>query len=239
MNLFYAPHFTASSTTTSLSAEESAHATKVLRKKMGDILQITNGKGLMAQTVIGVSQGKEMQLKIETITQMPPMPYTLDLYVAPTKINDRYAWFLEKATEIGVSSITPIFCEQSERKVIKAPRYEKVLLSAMKQSLQAYLPVLKPAISTKALWEQPIKGKKFIAHCQTDQQKQGFNTQNLKNQHLAVLIGPEGDFSTSEIAKALAKGFAPVSFGNTRLRTETAALYATASVAAQHETYDR
>ena len=133
MNLFYAPSFTADDKSVVLSQEESKHATKVLRKKTGDLINLTNGKGLIAQGKIQDTSGKTVQLSLVEIKEQKPKSYTLDLYVAPTKMNDRYEWFLEKATEIGLSSVTPILCDQSERKVIKAERYEKVLLSAMKQ----------------------------------------------------------------------------------------------------------
>lgn len=235
MNLFYAPSFTAEDNSVALSQEESKHATKVLRKKTGDLIHLTNGKGLMALGEIQEIAGKTVQVSLVEIQHLAPKPYTLDLYVAPTKMNDRYEWFLEKATEMGLSSVTPIICEQSERKVVKPERYEKVLLSAMKQSLQAYLPVLHPTITLKKCLDQDIDGEKFFAHCEADNIKIGLNSLDLKNKKMSIFIGPEGDFSLSEIKKAIEKGCKPVSFGNTRLRTETAALYACASVAAQNE----
>lgn len=235
MNLFYAPTFKKEDQLVTLSQEESKHATKVLRKKSGDLIYLTNGKGLMAGAEITDSSGKTVTVNIKAIKEETPKSYELDLYVAPTKMNDRYETFLEKATEIGISSITPIICDQSERKVIKPERYEKVLLSAMKQSLQAYLPKLKPAISLKRCLDQEIQGQKIIAHCEEDQSKVGLNSLDLKHKKISIFIGPEGDFSPAEIKKALAVGCVPVSFGNTRLRTETAALYACISVATQNE----
>jgi len=239
MNLFYVPSFKPSDSHVMLPETESKHASKVLRKKQGDQVHIANGKGHMALAVIEHAIGKEIQLAIKEVSAQKNKGYALHLYVAPTKMNDRYEWFLEKATEIGIDSVTPIICEQSERKIIKPERYEKVLLSAMKQSLQSMLPVLKPAIKLEALLEQSFNGSCYIAHCEKDQQKQGFNAQALKQANIHLLIGPEGDFSSKEINKALLKGFKAVSFGNTRLRTETAAIYATACVAAQNETYER
>lgn len=235
MNLFYAPSFTAEDKSVALSQEESKHATKVLRKKNGDHIHLTNGKGLIAEGKIQNTLGKTVQVSLIDIKEQKSKSYTLDLYVAPTKMNDRYEWFLEKATEIGLSSVTPILCDQSERKVIKAERYEKVLLSAMKQSLQAYLPVLHPAISLKKCLDQDITGEKLFAHCEAGSTKTALNSLDLNRKKLSIFIGPEGDFSTAEIKKAIEKGFKPVSFGNTRLRTETAAIYACASVAAQNE----
>jgi 16S rRNA (uracil1498-N3)-methyltransferase len=145
-------------------------------------------------------------------------------------LNDRYEWFLEKATEIGIDSITPIICEHSERKIIKPERYEKILQSAMKQSLHCYLPKLNAAISFKDFIKQDFKGQSFIAHCEKLGRKS--LKQALKpQQNVTILIGPEGDFSVKEIAQALQNDFIPVTLGETRLRTETAAIVACHSVA--------
>ena len=238
MNLFYAPLFKASDLNVFLPEQESKHLSKVLRKKEGDIVFVTNGNGDLAETILENSSGKEIKLTVKTLIPKKPLAYSLHLYVAPTKMNDRYEWFLEKAAEIGFSSVTPIICEQSERKVIKAERYEKVLLSAMKQSLQSYLPVLKPALSLKKLLDETFSGACFIAHCEDDSSKTSFNAQDLTNKEIHLLIGPGGDFSNNEIKKALSKGFKAVSFGHSRLRTETAAIYATACVASKHEIYE-
>ena len=156
--------------------------------------------------------------------------------VAPTKLNDRYEYFLEKATEIGISEITPIICDHSERKVIKEDRYERILQSAMKQSLKAYIPKLNPAVSFSEFIEaqKNTETERFIAHCEeTDR----FSLkQKLKpKMDVLILIGPEGDFSTTEIELALKSGFLPVMLGEQRLRTETAAVVATHSVAFVNE----
>ena len=239
MNLFYTPLLTDAHQKIMLPETESKHATKVLRKKMGDLIQITNGKGMRAEAQIGIEVGKEIELSLLSKEFMAEKAYELHLYVAPTKMNDRYEWLLEKATEIGLDSITPIICDQSERKVIKPERYEKVLLSAMKQSLQGHLPVLKEAIPLTKLLDQSFEGDLDIAHCEADQTKVPLSAQDLKAKQIHILIGPEGDFSGKEIQKALDKGFKAVSFGNTRLRTETAAIFATAAVALQNETHER
>jgi 16S rRNA (uracil1498-N3)-methyltransferase len=163
------------------------------------------------------------------IEKQEPLPYHLHLGVAPTKLNDRYEWFLEKATEIGVTEITPIICDHSERKVINHERYNKIIQSAMKQSLKAYLPILNEAISFKNfLAKEHFEEIKCIAHCE-DYDKQLLKSV-MKNSSTLILIGPEGDFSINEIKKALTLQIKPISLGNSRLRTETAAIVACHSV---------
>ena len=173
---------------------------------------------------------KKCVVSVETKILQPKKNYTLHLAVAPTKINDRYEWFLEKAAEIGIDSITPIICEHSERKIIKHQRFEKMLQSAMKQSLQCYLPKLNQAITFKEFIKQDFKGKLFIAHCNKTKRKSLKNELLLK-QEVTILIGPEGDFSVKEIEMAVQNKFIPVTLGETRLRTETAAVIACHSVA--------
>jgi 16S rRNA (uracil1498-N3)-methyltransferase len=157
------------------------------------------------------------------------------LAVAPTKMNERYEWFLEKATEIGLQEITPIICEHSERKVIKTDRFQKILESAMKQSLHYYLPKLNEPISFRDFINKENKGQKFIAHCE-ETDKKSLKNELKTNQDITVLIGPEGDFSVKEIQSALEQNYIPVSLGQTRLRTETAAVVACHSVIFKNET---
>ena len=159
----------------------------------------------------------------------PSPNFKLHLAVAPTKMNDRYEWFLEKATEIGIHEITPIICDRSERKVINKERFEKILLSAMKQSNELFLPKLNPAISFKEFVKQKNKGLQLIAHCE-ETDKKTLKSILQSNTDVTVLIGPEGDFSEKEITLALDQNYVPVSLGNTRLRTETAAVVACHSV---------
>ena len=156
--------------------------------------------------------------------------YSLHLAVAPTKMNDRYEYFLEKATEIGIDSITPIICEQSERKTIKSDRFEKIIQSAMKQSLHYYLPNLNEAVYFKDFIKQEFTGQLFIAHCE-ESNKKSLKKELEPNQNITILIGPEGDFSMKEIELAMTNHFIPVTLGDTRLRTETAAIVACHSVA--------
>ncbi len=230
MQLFYNPNINDSDTTFSFDKEESRHIVKVLRKKEGDVLNITNGKGWLFEAEIVMADLKKCTASINSKTLQDKRNYRLHLAVAPTKMNDRYEWFLEKATEIGIDSITPVICDNSERKVIKQERLEKIIQSAMKQSLQCYLPKLNPAISYKRFLEQDLLGQRFIAHCE-ETQKQSLKSQLKPSTDYTILIGPEGDFSSQEIALALEHGFTPITLGDTRLRTETAAIVACHSIA--------
>ena len=208
-----------------LSKEESKHATKVLRKKEGDILNFTDGKGGFYKAEITVADTKKCRLQIISSEQKPKQhSYHLHIAIAPTKNMDRYEWFLEKATEIGIDEITPIICDHSERKVIKTERCNRILLSAMKQSLKFHLPKLNEAIILKDFLKQDFEGNKYIAHCE-DGEKTKLKTENTANK-TTILIGPEGDFSNNEIEMALQNQFKTVSLGNSRLRTETAGVVA-------------
>ena len=208
-----------------LSAEESKHATKVLRKKEGDILNFTDGKGTFYKAEITVADTRKCRLKVVSTEQKPKQHnYHLHIAIAPTKNMDRYEWFLEKATEIGIDEITPIICEHSERKVLKTERCNRILLSAMKQSLKFHLPKLNEAISLKDFLKQDFEGAKYIAHCE-DGEKKELKIVNKTEKYL-ILIGPEGDFSPNEIKLALQNQFKAVSLGTSRLRTETAGLVA-------------
>jgi 16S rRNA (uracil1498-N3)-methyltransferase len=156
------------------------------------------------------------------------------LAVAPTKMNDRYEWFLEKATEMGISEITPIICDHSERKFVKNDRFDKIIQSAMKQSAQVFLPKLNEPIAFKDFIKNKPNGQLFIGHCEETDKKSLKNV--LKpNTDVTILIGPEGDFSNKEIALAIENNYIPVSLGATRLRTETAAIVACHSVVLLNE----
>lgn len=229
MQLFYNPTLDNSFKQFFFSAEESKHIVKVLRKTEGDVLYITNGKGYLFEAKILIADPKKCKAQIINENKSIPKRYKLHLVVAPTKMNDRYEWFLEKATEIGVDEITPIICDRSERKVLKLERMERVLQSAMKQSLQTSLPKLNEAISYQAFMEQETTGLKFIAHCD-EGEKMELKRRVAADKDVTILIGPEGDFTKSEITTALEKGFIPVSLGINRLRTETAAVVACTTV---------
>ncbi|KRD12533.1 16S rRNA methyltransferase [Flavobacterium sp. Root901] len=229
MQLFYNPDIDENTESFSFDKEESKHIIKVLRKKDSDILYVTNGLGLLFETEITLASDNKCIVNIRSVKKSPEPKFRLHLAVAPTKMNDRFEWFLEKATEIGIQEITPIICDRSERKVINLDRFEKIILSAMKQSNEMFLPKLNDAISFKEFIKQKNEGLQFIAHCEETDKKSLKET--LKpNENVTLLIGPEGDFSEKEIALAIEHNYQPVTLGNTRLRTETAAVVACHSV---------
>jgi 16S rRNA (uracil1498-N3)-methyltransferase len=229
MQLFYNPDIDETTETFSFDKEESRHIIKVLRKKDSDILHVTNGLGLLFETEITLASDNKCIVEVLSIKKSPEPKFRLHLAVAPTKMNDRFEWFLEKATEIGIQEITPIICDRSERKVINLERFEKIILSAMKQSNETYLPKLNEAISFKEFIKQKNDGLQLIAHCE-ETDKKSLKEVLKPNENVTILIGPEGDFSDKEIALALENNFQPVMLGNTRLRTETAAVVACHSV---------
>lgn len=229
MQLFYNPDIDETTETFSFDKEESRHIIKVLRKKDSDILHVTNGLGLLFETEITLASDNKCIVEVRAIKKTPEPKFRLHLAVAPTKMNDRFEWFLEKATEIGIQEITPVFCDRSERKVINPERFEKIILSAMKQSNETYLPKLNEAISFKEFIKQKKEGLQLIAHCE-ETDKKSLKEILKPNEDIIILIGPEGDFSDKEITLALENNFQPVTLGNTRLRTETAAVVACHSV---------
>lgn len=230
MQLFYNPDLSDSTTQITFSKDESKHIVKVLRKSVGDILHITNGKGWLFKAEIQNNNIKSCLALITSKSVQPKKNYHVHLAVAPTKMNDRYEWFLEKATEIGIDTITPIICDHSERKIIKLDRFEKILQSAMKQSLNCYLPKLNEAINFKDFIHQEFNGQRFVAHC-NETHRTSLKHELKAKTDIIILIGPEGDFSVKEIEMAIQNKFIPVTLGETRLRTETAAIVASHSVA--------
>lgn len=234
MQLFYNPTINETQTSFVFDKEESKHIIKVLRKKEGDILHVTNGLGFLFSTEISIASDNKCTVKINSFEKQEGPKFRLHLAVAPTKMNERYEWFLEKATEIGIQEITPIICEHSERKVIKTDRFQKILESAMKQSLHYYLPKLNEPIAFKDFIKQKQSGQLFIAHCE-ETDKKSLKNELKSNEDVTILIGPEGDFSVKEILLAIDNKFIPVSLGATRLRTETAAIVACHSVVFYNE----
>lgn len=230
MQLFYNPVIAPDTNQFSFPKDESRHIVKVLRKKTGDLLNITNGKGYLFEAELTIADQKNCVVNILNTTHQAPKNYQLHLAVAPTKMNDRYEWFLEKATEIGITSITPIICDHSERKVVKIERFDKIIQSAMKQSLSCYYPILNAPITFKDYINQDFDGDTYIAHCE-ETDKKSLKSQVLPNKKITILIGPEGDFSVKEIKMAIQNKFIPVTLGETRLRTETAAIVACHSIA--------
>lgn len=230
MQLFFSPNIKVSDTRFVFDKAESKHIAKVLRKQFGDTLYITDGNGTIFTTKISVADSRHCEIEILSKELVLKRPYNLHIAIAPTKMNDRFEWFLEKATEIGIEEITPLICNHSERKVVKLERMEKIIKSAMKQSLSPYLPKLNPPISFGDFISQNHQGQLFIAHCE-ETQKTALKEELEKNQDCLILIGPEGDFSVKEIQSAREHHFIPVTLGNTRLRTETAGVVACHSVA--------
>ncbi|NPD46715.1 MULTISPECIES: 16S rRNA (uracil(1498)-N(3))-methyltransferase [unclassified Lentimicrobium] len=229
MHLFYTPDIQGN--TYQLSEEESKHAARVLRLDMGDEIILTDGKGNWMISEIIDPHPKRCLVQVnETKCDFNSKPYELHMAVAPTKNINRFEWYLEKATEIGIDVITPIRTEHSERKEIKWPRLQKVITSAMKQSLKAWHPELKEMMKFKDLINQDFDGKKLIAWCEADKSDRIDRFVEAGEKAL-ILIGPEGGFSPEEVNEAKDKGFEPVSISSSRLRTETAAVVACHSIA--------
>ena len=212
-----------------LNNNELNHINKVLRKKDGDILNFTDGKGGLYKVQITFIDNKNCDMQIINHIKIEKKhKYHLHVAIAPTKNIDRFEWFLEKATEIGIDEITPIICSHSERRVIKIDRCKRILKSAIKQSLSYHLPKVNQLTKIEEFIKEDFKGNKYIAHCQKNK-KEELKTKDLSKKTL-ILIGPEGGFSKKEIEICLEKKFQEVSLGNNRLRTETAGIIAVTTV---------
>ncbi len=222
MQLFYAPDI--SGNTYTLNEEESKHCIRVLRLTVGDEITLIDGKGGLFKTRITNPEPKRCTVEVyESNLEFEKRNHYLHIAIAPTKNIERFEWFLEKATEIGIDEITPLLCEHSERKVVNNERLEKIVVSAAKQSIKAYIPILNPLTSFKQFIQSNQHSDLYIAHCAT----KGLN--HLKNEIKAltkctILIGPEGDFSIDEIQSALKSNYKEISLGTSRLRTETAGI---------------
>ena len=223
MHLFYTPDIAERN---ELPSEEAAHAVRVLRLQPGDVISLTDGKGYFYEAEISTANQKRCLVNIRSKAEQPRLwKGHLHLAMAPTKNLDRIEWFAEKATEIGFDELTFLNCRYSERKVIKTERIEKILVSAIKQSLKANKPVLNEMTDFQKFIAREFKGQKFICHCY-EGEKPLLKEALTPGEDALILIGPEGDFSEEEVAKAIEAGFQPVSLGKSRLRTETAALVA-------------
>ena len=223
MQLFYTPDISLPEYT--LPEEESAHCMKVLRLGAGDELHLTDGCGNLYRATVLQPDTKHCRVRItETFPEYGKRSYGVTVAVAPTKNTDRYEWFLEKATETGIDRIIPVECRRSERRTLKRERGERVVTSAVKQSLKAYRPQLDELTPVEEVIGMPFDGVKLIAHCRPDTQRRFIGDALPRGGNVLVLIGPEGDFSDEEITAARAAGFTEVSLGESRLRTETAAL---------------
>ncbi len=226
MQLFYTTHI--HNGLAFLGEDEARHATQVLRKKAGDPMTFTDGKGNLYEGEIIEIGKKTCTLSIQkTIEAYKKRSFDLHIAMAPTKNIDRFEWFLEKATEIGIDEITPLICKRSERTVVKQERLTGVLVSAMKQSLTAHLPRLNESIDFQTFIRKTFseKTQKLIAYCNDDSIK-ALAKEYEKGSDCVILIGPEGDFTETEVGTAFAHGYRGVSLGDNRLRTETAGLVA-------------
>mgnify|MGYP003366241386 FL=1 len=221
MHVFYTPDI---AVTCEMPEEEAAHCLRVLRLGVGDEVMLTDGRGCFYKAVISAATGKRCQVKVtETIEQEPLWNGYLHLAMAPTKNMDRIEWLAEKATEIGFDELSFLNCRYSERKVIKTERVEKIVVSAVKQSLKARKPVVNEMMDFARFVKQDFAGQKFIAHC-NEGEKPLLKEILVPGEDALVLIGPEGDFSPEEVKLAESLGFRSISLGKSRLRTETAAL---------------
>jgi len=218
MAQFYAPNLQITDTSYFLTEEESKHCIRVLRMQVDDSLELINGKGLLFQVIIIEAHPKKCAVKVLSVVQMPAPKKEIHIAIAPTKNMDRMEWFVEKAGEIGLTKLSLIKCHNSERKVCNLERMQKIAIAAMKQSKQYYLPEIEELISFNTFLAKYPKG--MIAHCYQEEKTEIATA----TQTGPLLIGPEGDFSKEELALALKSGYLPVSLGENRLRTETAAL---------------
>ena len=230
MQLFYCPELLNDSSF--LSNKESVHCYKVLRKKIGDRIYLIDGVGGFYEAEITIASQKKVIFDVINKWNQPQSPYFVHIAIAPTKNNYRFEWFLEKATEIGIDEVTPIICDNSERKMIKNERMEKIILSAAKQSLKSKLPIINQVTSFNDFINKKHNSHCYIAHCLPSHKKK------LKNEVVhqsTILIGPEGDFSEKEVEFAQNNNFIPISLGSSRFRTETAGVIACHTIALHHE----
>lgn len=227
MHLFYTPDITPTQIAYTLSEEESKHSARVLRLQPGDEVQLVDGRGNFYQAEITEAHPKRTQLRILAVQPDPnKRNHYLHIAVAPTKNIERLEWFLEKATEIGIDEISLLICQRSERREAKTDRLNKIITSAVKQSLKAFHPQLNEPEAYAKFISRNFEGQKFIAHCLPGDDKRTLQQQITLQGRYLILIGPEGDFIETEIADALKNGYRPVTLGSSRLRTETAALAA-------------
>ncbi len=224
MQLFYIPDI--SGTEVILNETESKHAIRVLRLSEGSRIQLIDGAGGFYEAVISDAHPKKCKLSvISSVKEFEKRNFKLHIAISPTKNIDRYEWFLEKCTEIGIDEITPLLSQHSERKIIKPERLNKILVAAMKQSLKAYLPKLNPITNFNELISDKKYKNRYIAHC-NEGDKVHLKKSMIPGGDVLVLIGPEGDFSPEEVGLAIKNGFTEVTLGDARLRTETAGVVA-------------
>jgi 16S rRNA (uracil1498-N3)-methyltransferase len=227
MQIFYTPDISGLEYT--FSEDESKHAIKVLRMVVGDDIYLVDGKGAFYEGVITDAHPKRCRILVKNVTtDFEKRNYHLHIAISPLKNPDRFEWFLEKATELGIDEITPLLCERSEKKNLNLERSNRVIESAMKQSVKAFHPMLYPLIKFDDFIHQADDPVKMIATCEGE--RNFIRECCQKGDKVLILIGPEGDFTASEIAKAKGTGFVLITLGNSRLRTETAGLAACHSI---------
>ncbi|MFN5844073.1 MAG: 16S rRNA (uracil(1498)-N(3))-methyltransferase [Flavobacteriia bacterium] len=222
MHSFYDAYITADIKEYFLSEDESKHACRVMRLKEGDEILLLNGKGTSLTAVISEANQKKCRVRITNVKTDTKPAYSVHVAIAPTKNNDRTEWFLEKATEIGITEITLLLCSNNERKQTKEERFEKILISAMKQSKRTFLPILHALTPFKTFIQNHQKG--LIAYCGEGEKQTVLHAFNALD--CPILIGPEGDFTKAEVDFALKNGYKAITLGENRLRTETAGLAA-------------
>lgn len=225
--MFYSPDIASNPV---LPESDSQHCVRVLRYGVGDVIEVVDGKGCIYKCRIVDAHSKHTMVEIMD-REVVALPWSQDITiaVAPTKHIDRMEWLVEKLVEIGVNRIIPLKCHFSERKEIKEERLQKIAVSAMKQSLKAVLPEITPMIPFDKAIDLIPDCQRFVAYCSEEFPKKLLSKDYCPRQDVAILIGPEGDFSSEEISKAVDAGYRPVTLGDTRLRTETAALYSCAT----------
>ncbi len=224
---FYEPHITSSATAFTLSEATGRHCIQVLRMQVGTLLQLTDGRGNLFTAAITRADKKHCEVKVQDSKFEPQGSRKVCLAVSLLKNAARFEWFAEKATEMGVQEIVPLLCGRTERQHFRYERMQGIVVSAMLQSRQCWLPLLHEPATLPHTVANSDYTLKLVAHCASDENKMSINTITL-NKNVQMLIGPEGDFTESEIALALQQGYKPVSLGTTRLRTETAAVMASA-----------
>ncbi|MDD2960780.1 MAG: 16S rRNA (uracil(1498)-N(3))-methyltransferase [Muribaculaceae bacterium] len=228
MHQFFAPEI---ATTLTLPQEESQHAIRVLRLVAGNEIEVVDGCGTRYRCRITLAHQKHCGVEIiETISQPNHWKCNIILGIAPTKNNDRIEWSSEKCTEAGIDRIIPLKCRYSERKELKTDRINKILISAMKQSLKSTLPQLDEMTPIKDVLDMEFSGQKFIAYCDKNIERKVLSKEYKPGSDVVVLIGPEGDFSPEEVDYAISRGFIPITLGDSRFRTETAAVFACFSI---------
>lgn len=222
MDLFYHPELILNSTY-SLSEEESRHITKSKRYKEGDVLNLTDGKGTLAEAVLSLPSKRSASIVVQKVERSPSREFNLTVAISPLRSPARWEWFIEKASEMGVSCIQPIACERTVKDHYKKERLRKMMISAMKQSQRSYLPELREKKSFKDHIESEKAAQLFVAHCEEDKKSELIDSMK-PSLDTCVLVGPEGDFTPEEIQLAIQSGYTPVSLGKFRLRAETAGL---------------